>query len=203
MTTLRRIFGSAIGAQQQNFSVATVELRCGTVESGVRQSDYALPTGVFEMNRLYGDFIAGRGAWGLLVLRIIVGAGLMFHGWSKIQNPFGWMGPEGGVPGVLQALAALSEFGGGLAMILGLLTPIAALGIICTMLTAIFMVHVPNGDPFVGRGGSWELPALYFASVFAIMMLGPGKLSLDALLFKKKMEPRRAVELEHPEASIR
>jgi len=155
------------------------------------------------MNRLYGDFIAGRGAWGLLVLRIIVGAGLMFHGWSKIQNPFSWMGPESPVPNVLQGLASLAEFGGGLAMILGLLTPVAAFGIICTMLTAIFMVHIPKGDVFVGRGGSYELPSLYFAGVWAIMMLGPGKLSLDALLFKKKLEPRRAVELEHPEASIR
>lgn len=129
----------------------------------------------------------------------------MFHGWPKIQNPFSWMGPDAPVPGILQGMAALAEFGGGLGIILGLLTPIAAFGIICVMLTAIFMVHIPKGDVFVGGGpgGSYELPALYFAAISAILMLGPGKFSLDALLFKKKLEPRRTIELEHPEASIR
>ena len=70
------------------------------------------------MNKLFGDFIGGRGALGLLILRVIFGVGIMQHGWSKIQNPFGWMSADSGVPGILQALAALSEFGGGLAMIL-------------------------------------------------------------------------------------
>ena len=60
---------------------------------------------------------------------------MTMHGWSKIQNPFGWM--QGApVPGFLQALAALSEFGGGLALIVGLLTPFACLGIMSTMFVA-------------------------------------------------------------------
>ena len=78
------------------------------------------------MSRLFGPFITGPGAVGLLVLRLVAGSALMLHGWPKIQNPFGWMPPQSPVPGILQALAALSEFGGGLALILGLLTPIAA-----------------------------------------------------------------------------
>jgi len=59
----------------------------------------------------------------LLFLRLIAGTAFMFHGWGKIQHPLNWMGPEAPVPGVLQFLAAFSEFGGGLAWILGLLTP--------------------------------------------------------------------------------
>ena len=47
---------------------------------------------------------------GLLLLRIVAGLAFMFHGYSKIQSPFSWMGPEAGVPGFLQMLAAV--FGG-------------------------------------------------------------------------------------------
>ncbi|MGH9855099.1 MAG: DoxX family protein [Blastocatellia bacterium] len=142
------------------------------------------------MNKFFGEFVGGRGALGLLIVRVIFGLGLMQHGWSKIQKPFSWMGPESTVPGFLQALAALSEFGGGIALILGLLTPIAMFGLMCTMLTAIFMVHVKAGDPFVARGGgrSYELAALYLG--FAVMMIltGPGKLSIDARLFGRRYE---------------
>jgi putative oxidoreductase len=53
-----------------------------------------------------------------------MGTAFLFHGWSKIQNPFGWMGPQSCMPGILLALAALSEFGGGLALIVGFLIQI-------------------------------------------------------------------------------
>ncbi|MCI0524569.1 MAG: DoxX family protein [Acidobacteria bacterium] len=142
------------------------------------------------MNRFFGEFVGGRGALGLLIVRVIFGLGIMQHGWSKIQKPFTWMGPDSPVPGFLQALAALSEFGGGIALILGLLTPIAMFGLACTMLTAILMVHVKAGDPFVARGGgrSYELAALYLG--FAVMMIltGPGKLSIDARLFGRRYD---------------
>jgi putative oxidoreductase len=114
----------------------------------------------------------------------------MQHGWGKIQKPFSWMGPDSPVPGFLQALAALSEFGGGIALILGLLTPIAMFGLMCTMLTAIFMVHVRAGDPFVARGGgrSYELAALYLGLAVMMILTGPGKLSIDARLFGRRYD---------------
>jgi putative oxidoreductase len=141
------------------------------------------------VKKLFGSFIGGRGAIGLLLVRLVSGLGLMFHGWGKMQNPMAWMGPEAPVPGVLQALAAVSEFGGGLALILGLLTPIAAFGIACTMAFAIFGYHLRQGDPFVATtgGSSYELAALYLAVALLMLFTGPGRLSLDAALFGKKV----------------
>ncbi|MBV9791299.1 MAG: DoxX family protein, partial [Chloroflexi bacterium] len=86
--------------------------------------------------------------------------------------------------GFLQALAAISEFGGGLALILGLFTPIAMLGLICTMAVAVF-THVTRGDPWVSQSGSFELPALYLIVALVFALVGPGRFSLDALLLSK------------------
>src|SRR5690242_9622712 len=94
-----------------------------------------------SMFRWYPAFVRGPGAVGLLLLRLAMGAAFILHGWPKIQNPTGWMGPTADMPGALQALAAVAEFGGGAALVLGLLTPLAALGILCTMATAIYKVH--------------------------------------------------------------
>lgn len=144
------------------------------------------------MQRLFAPFVSGPGAVGLLVLRIVAGAALMLHGLPKIQAPFGWMDARGpsGVPGVFQFLAAFSEFFGGLALIVGLLTPLAALGIAFTMAVGAVMGHISRGDPFVNppgrQGGSWEPAAGYFAIALLLMLVGPGVLSLDALLFGKK-----------------
>ncbi|MCL4235125.1 MAG: DoxX family protein [Deltaproteobacteria bacterium] len=120
----------------------------------------------------------------LLLLRVVGGSAFMIHGWNKIQNPFGWMGPDAFAPSLFQALAALSEFGGGLAWILGLFTPLASLGIACTMIVAAWTHAVTRGDPFVGKGGpSWELAALYFCIAVVFMAAGPGRNSLDHKIF--------------------
>jgi putative oxidoreductase len=138
---------------------------------------------------LYCDTMGRIGSVGLLLLRLVMGAAFLFHGWSKIQNPFGWMGPEASMPGILQSLAALSEFGGGMALILGLLTRLASLGIASVMIVALTQVHWPNGHPFVSKmgGPSWELPAVYLACAVLFLVLGPGRISLDALLFGRPL----------------
>ena len=139
-----------------------------------------------RMPRLFPQFVGGRGAVGLSVLRLVAGTAMMFHGWPKIQQATSWMGPDAPVPGVLQALAALAEFGGGLCWVLGLLTPVASLLILGTMAVALGMVHLPQGHPFVASqpGGSSYEPALgYLAIAVTLLLVGPGKLSLDALLF--------------------
>jgi putative oxidoreductase len=124
----------------------------------------------------------------LLLLRVVAGLAFMFHGWSKIQNPFGWMGPDAFAPGLFQGLAALSEFGGGLAWILGLLTPVASLGIAATMGVAFWFHAVMRGDPFVasGGGGSYELAAIYFCIAMLLLAVGPGRASVDRTLFGRR-----------------
>lgn len=138
------------------------------------------------MTKVIPPYYTGRAAAGLLILRLMAGIALMFHGWPLIQKPFDWMPPQPHVPGILQLLAALSEFGGGAALVLGLFTPLAAFGILCTMATAIGMVHLPKGDPFVSPtpgGRSWELAAVYLTTSLVMLLAGPGSISLDALLF--------------------
>jgi putative oxidoreductase len=146
------------------------------------------------MHGLFPNFVGGRAAIGLLFLRVVTGAAFMFHGWYKIQSPggaFAWMPADAPVPGFLQGLAVLAEFGGGLALILGLLTPLAAFGIACTMIVALTLVHIPKGDPFVSPGGtaSFELAAGYLVNVILLLLMGPGILSLDRLLFGGAKSP--------------
>ena len=125
----------------------------------------------------------------LLALRVIVGLAFMHHGWGKMQNPMAWMGPEAPVPAFLQFLAAFSEFGGGLAWILGLLTPVACFGIGSTMIVAMSLHAFVLKDPFVAMskgGSSYELAIVYLATAFLFFMMGPGSISFDALFFKTK-----------------
>src|SRR5205809_6831734 len=89
----------------------------------------------------------------LFLMRVIAGSAFMIHGWSKIQAPMSWMGPEATIPGFFLALAAISEFGGGLAWIIGLVTRLAAFGICCTMTVACCFHFFMRGDPFVSATG--------------------------------------------------
>ena len=144
------------------------------------------------MHRFFPTFVTGPRAVGLLLLRLVMGTAFLFHGWSKIQSyggPFGWMGAEAGVPSVLQGMAVLAEFGGGLALIVGFLTPLAALGIACTMIVALATVHLPHGHPFIGPPGkpSFELAAGYLVNAILFLLIGPGIISLDGLLFARRL----------------
>lgn len=128
---------------------------------------------------------------GLLAVRLVAGAAFVLHGWPKIQRPFSWMPPEAPVPGVLQAAAAVAEFGGGLAWIAGALTPLFSGLILCTMTVAFSMVHLR--DPFVAMNRpnqpyqpSSELALVYLAVAILLLLAGPGRLSLDALLFGRR-----------------
>ena len=90
-------------------------------------------------------------------------------------------------PGFFQALAAVSEFGGGLAWILGLLTPLASLGIASTMVVAVAMHAIMRGDPFVSSSGpSYELAVLYFCIAVLLIAVGPGRFSLDRRIFGRR-----------------
>jgi len=127
---------------------------------------------------------AQRGSTAVLLLRLVAGVAFLHHGWGKITNPFHWMdGAPGAPPAILQALAALAEFGGGLGLVLGLLTPVCIVGISCTMAYAVYF-HISKGDPFVakGGGGSYELALVYLVTMLSLMLTGPGRYSVDQYL---------------------
>lgn len=141
------------------------------------------------MRKLFANFVGSWPALALLLIRLVMGLAFVLHGWPKIQNPMGWMNAMGGssVPSFLQALAALAEFGGGIGLILGLLTPIAAFGLVCQMIGALVLAHLPQGHPFVSQSGpSYELPLVYLVVAILLIALGPGKWSIDALLFARR-----------------
>lgn len=126
----------------------------------------------------------------LLILRVVMGVAFCMHGWSKIQSPMNWIPPQAPihVPGFFQLLAALSEFGGGIALILGLLTPLASAGLLVTMSVATYLHMVILGDPFVNPTGgmSYELALIYWAVSVLFLFMGPGQFSIDAKIFGKR-----------------
>jgi putative oxidoreductase len=77
------------------------------------------------------------------------------------------------------------ELLGGIALVAGLLTRLAALGTAFTMLGAISLVHIQNG--FFNPNG-FEYPAALLAASVAIVLMGPGNFSLDAVI-ARRMEP--------------
>ena len=154
------------------------------------------------MGRLYAEFLGGARGLSLLILRATAGAALMIHGWDKIKAPMSWMtamAPPGQAPpGFLQALAAGAEFIGGACWIIGLLTPVASLFIMGTFVFATFLVHVGAGHPFVASGHagpSAESAAMYLIISIVVMLVGPGRLSVDSMLFGRgpiiKPDPAR------------
>lgn len=130
---------------------------------------------------------------GTTLLRITVGGFFVGHGLQKLNGSFGGPGLDG-VEGMMGSLnmhparrnafiAAATETVGGAAIVAGAGTPLAAAGLIATMVTAIRKVHAPSG-PWNSNGG-YEYNVTLIAALAAVAA-GPGKLSFDALIGKKK-----------------
>lgn len=137
---------------------------------------------------LFPDLSTFSTSLGLLFLRLVAGGAMAQHGWGKIQHPFSWMPPGAPVHGALQALAAVSEFFGGLALMVGLLTPLAMLGWICTMGVAVFTL-ASKGAGWISEkpGGMSYEPALGYLAVAVLFLLaGPGRYSLDHLILSRR-----------------
>jgi putative oxidoreductase len=118
---------------------------------------------------------------GLLILRLVLGAIMIAHGWQKIAGHLhGIMGmlPHLGIPAWMAYLVVAAEFGGGILVIFGLLTRLAAFSILIDMTVAILKVHLKNG--LTGQGG-FEFPLACWAIAFALIFFGAGPISLDWL----------------------
>ena len=120
----------------------------------------------------------------LLILRGVAGLTLATHGWNKffgggrIAGTGRWFDSIGMRPGRLNALlAATSEMGAGVLLTLGLLTPVAAAGVIGVMVVAGWTVHRSNGFFIIKEG--WEYVFVLSAAALVSATLGPGKWSVD------------------------
>lgn len=121
--------------------------------------------------------------WALPILRVVVGATFVVHGYLK------WSGGVDQFAGFLSVLGlplslllawvvTLVELVGGLALIVGFLTHWAAKLLFIDMLVALLLVHIGKG--FLVTSGGYEFVLLLLAALFYLMAVGPGKWSVDA-----------------------
>jgi putative oxidoreductase len=124
---------------------------------------------------------------GLLIIRLVLGLLLFAHGSQKL---FGWFGGYGldGTGGFFESvghrpgrhmamLAGICEAGGGLLLVLGLLTPLAAAVVIGTMIVAAVSVHAKQG--LWATNGGYELPLTNALVATGLAFTGAGSWSLD------------------------
>ncbi len=118
-----------------------------------------------------------------LILRLAVGSLFMVHGYPKLgkqqrQQGAGWM-TSMGMPGGMMAFAGVVEFFGGLALILGILTPIIAVLAALWMLSTTWFARSKLKKKYMG---GWELDVTLLLASLAIAALGSGVFSIDHLL---------------------
>jgi putative oxidoreductase len=123
---------------------------------------------------------------GLLMLRLCLGLFLAYHGYNKVfgggglKGTAGWFGSIGMKWPKWQArLAASTELGAGLMLAFGLLTPLAAAGMIGIMIVAIVVAHAKVGFFVFLPNQGWEYCATIAIGSLAVGTMGPGDWSID------------------------
>ncbi|MFO7982122.1 MAG: DoxX family protein [Desulfuromonadales bacterium] len=130
-----------------------------------------------------------------LVLRLMLAIVFFPHGAQKVLGWFGGHGLEGtinyftqsmGFPLILAVLVIVAEFLGPIGLFFGFLTRLAALGIACVMVGAIFMVHLQHGFFMNWQGNQagegFEYHLLAIAIAVALMIKGGGRWSVDGII---------------------
>ncbi len=137
--------------------------------------------------------------WGTIPLRLALGAVFVAHGWAKLNGPLGT--PEGfnieswgwPYPVFWAWVVAIVETLGGLLIVVGLFTRIAAFLIVCEMVVAILEVKLARG--FIG-GFEYELTLLMIAA--SLVVTGAGRLSVDRDVLGWGAPPKRSHVGETP-----
>jgi putative oxidoreductase len=129
------------------------------------------------------------------ILRLALGVIFFAHGAQKMLGWFGGYGFSGTmgfftgvlhIPAIFAFLAIAAEFFGGLGLIFGLFTRVAAFGPLCNMIVAVAMVHSHFGFwmNWTGtqKGEGFEYHLLLIAASAFLMIRGAGAASVDRLL---------------------
>ena len=139
--------------------------------------------------------LATSDSWTITIVRVTLGVVMFAHGSQKVLGWFGGYGLKGttgyfvsiGIPLPLAYLVCFTEFLGGIGLVLGVLTRLAALGVAAVMVGAIVKVHLPNGffmnwDLTSGKGHGFETNLALLAMALACVIAGGGALSIDRIL---------------------
>lgn len=123
------------------------------------------------------------------LLRVVVGVVFVMHGWQKVfvyglDGVSGMMGQLGiPLPELSAAMAMGTELLGGIALIIGLGTRFASVGLAFTMVVALVTAH-SSGGFFLPNGAEYVLTLL--AAILAILLNGAGPLSIDSLIGNRR-----------------
>ena len=123
--------------------------------------------------------------WAPLVLRIVLAAELLVHGYPKLFKDFkgtaGFLGSLGFKPGVFWALVlGVAEFFGGIAILVGFASRVATAALIVSMLIALLIKKFKWQVPFSkGSDAGWEWDWLIVGALIALFLLGSGMWSVD------------------------
>ncbi len=143
---------------------------------------------------MWNKIIATRNSPPLAIVRLVLGVVMLAHGAQKMLGWFGGYGFSGtmgffehmGIPAPFAFLAIAAEFFGGLGLILGFLSRIAAFGVLCNMVVAVLTVHIHNGFfmNWAGtkKGEGFEYHLLAIAMALAVIIGGAGTASADRAL---------------------
>ena len=128
--------------------------------------------------------IDGFQDWGLLALRVAIGAIFVYHGMPKLKSEMAKkMAPGIGIPVGLFTLIGLGEVVAGLAAILGVYTQIAGLFIGLVMIGALYLKVTKWKVPFSSmKGPGWEFDLILLGAAIALFLVGSGAISVDAAI---------------------
>jgi putative oxidoreductase len=127
----------------------------------------------------------------LLVLRLVIGAIMIGHGYGKVFGGFSrvqGMVTHIGFPAFMAYPLATTEFVGGILMIAGLLTRFVAFAMLVDMSVAIWKMHWKNG--LLGEGG-YQFPLALWAIAFALIFFGGGPIAIDAIRRGAGTKPKK------------
>ncbi len=145
------------------------------------------------MRTLYNRFIEGTGKLRdvpLLMFRWILALGFYEPAMMKVKNLLGvaeWFESMNyPLPMVTATLSMVTEVTGIVLLIVGLGTRLISIPLMFVMVIATLTVHLPNGFPAGDNG--FEIPLYYFLMLFALVVYGSGKYSLDHLFNKRSLK---------------